>query len=149
MITLNNLPRGFVSYDCLEVISNKIVSGAQLFSVGQVLPLLIGKGAKPQIWLSALQAPNTNSFIELVEASISKHPWVRVEESDGRFLVKLQGATILSIRQIDADQATVDALDMRPLGFSVYGDASGLHMGNVHFARNTVRSIGVLASFES
>jgi len=44
MITRNNLPISFIAYEKLTICSNSLINGGFLLSVGDTLPLIIGKG---------------------------------------------------------------------------------------------------------
>lgn len=141
------LPKGYSPYKLLNVCSNKLTGGAKIIVVGDILPLLIGSGSKPQVWLRAIQHPQSKRFISLVEASISQHPLVRVEEVGRQLVVKVQGATVLRVEQTSEDQAFVSELDLRKLGLNVFGTISHLNAGGVTFSNNTFSGEGALVSF--
>ena len=149
MIKLSKLPKGYQSYSVLTLCSNRLLNGGAVIAVGDVPPLLIGKGSKPQIWLQALQSPQSKKFILLVDASISCHPMVRVEEVGRQIVVKANGVTILKVEQTEEDQAIVYALDLRPLGFNVFGDTSELFAGGMVFSDSTFAGGGVLVGVEA
>ncbi|PRW95998.1 hypothetical protein C7A07_23995 [Pseudomonas fragi] len=148
MITVDSLPKGYLPYQALTLCSNKLIGGTKVVSVGKVLPLLIGKGAKPQIWIQALQFPKSKKYILLVDASISRHPLVRVEELGSQIVVKVNGGIVLRVEQTGDDQAVVDELDLRSLGFNVYGGVSELNVGNITFSNSTFNQVGVMVGIE-
>ncbi|WP_141232400.1 hypothetical protein [Pseudomonas fragi] len=147
MKNLKILPKGYSPYKLLNVCSNKLVDGANIVVVGDIVPLLIGRGSKPQVWLRALQGPQSKKFISLVEASISQHPLVRVEEVGRQLVVKVQGATVLRVEQTSEDQAFVSELDLTKLGLNVFGSISHLNAGGVTFSNNTFSGGGALVAF--
>ena len=148
MIEVDKLPKGYSPYQTLTLCSNKLIGGTKVVAVGKVLPLLIGKGAKPQIWIQALEFPKSKKYILLVDASISRHPLVRVEELGTQIVVKVNGGVVLRVEQTGDDQAVVAELDLRSLGFNVYGGMLELNVGNMSFSNSTFNQVGVIVSID-
>lgn len=148
MKDFEEMPNGYSPYLLLSVCGNKILDGAKIISVGGVFPILIGKGSKPQIWLMALKSPTEKKFISIVEASISQHSFVHVEEIGRQVVVKVQGATVLRVEQTGKDQALISELNMRPLGLNIFGGVSELNAGGVTFSNNTFSGGGAFVSFD-
>jgi len=118
-------------------------------TVGDVVPVLFGKGSKPQIWLQTIESPQSKKFIELVDASISVHPKIRIEESDNKIFVRLDGIIILILEQTGDDELTVYQVDLRPLGLNLYGDSTGLYSGGVSFTSSTFTNVGTIMAFDA
>jgi len=116
-------------------------------SVGSELPLLIGKGTKPRIWLQALVAPER--FLLLVEDSVSQHPAVVVYDQDGTLHVVAGSDPVLNVRAEGADRAVVAFLDLRPFGINVHGDETSLSVGSGQFSGNTMQGVGVFLGLGS
>ena len=146
MIKLDKLPKSYSPYSILSLCSNKLLGGTKIVVIKDVLPLLIGKGSKPQIWLQALQSPQSKKYILLVDASISRHPLVRVEEVGRQIIVKINGGTVLKVEQTSDDQAIVTELDLRSIGFNVYGGMSELFVGGMTFSHSTFSGVGAMVS---
>ncbi len=142
--TRKNLPKSFTPYNSLTICSNTLIEGGYIITVGEVLPLIIGKGNKPQIWIQALKNAKTKEFILIVENSVSQHPAVKVLEVDDSIVVSIQGIDILSIKQKNDDFAVVDSMDLRPIGLNLYGNSSSLSVGDSKFSGNTMQGGGVL-----
>lgn len=144
MMTLKSKPDSYVPYESLTICSNTIKGGGNLVAVSEVIPLLIGKGDTPQIWLLALANAQKNEFVSIVEKSISKHPAVKVYE-DAEFLnVMISGEVVLSVRQDSESSATVTVLDLRPLGLNMYGNENTLNVGGGTFSKNSMSGGGTL-----
>tara|TARA_R110001583_G_scaffold191690_1_gene357329 strand:- start:850 stop:1302 length:453 start_codon:yes stop_codon:yes gene_type:complete len=145
--TRSNLPKSYQPYENLTICSNKLIGGGHVVAVGDVLPLIIGKGEKPQIWLQALSKPNTKEFISIVENSVSKHPAVEVLEVSGVVIVSIQGTKILSVKSVSEDSAVVESMDLRPIGFNLHGNSSSMSVGGSTFSGNSMGGGGVLIGF--
>ncbi|MNH02481.1 hypothetical protein D3C85_1182450 [compost metagenome] len=143
--TKSHLPKGYKQYSNLTICSNSIKGGGHILSIGNVLPIIIGKGPKPQVWLQVIASPNKNEFISIVENSVSKNSAVKVFEENGVLTISAHDNKVMSVRASeDGDSAIVEFLDMRPIGFNVYGDKNSLNMGNSKFSGNSMSGGGVL-----
>lgn len=147
MITKNSLPKSYVPYASLIVCSNSLLGGGHIVSIGDVLPIVIGRGEKPMIWLQALTKPESKEFVPIVEGSISKHPAVKIYEENDVLKVSVSGTTVLSVRATAENSADVDELDLRPLGFNLHGDSSTLMVGTSKFSGNSMSGGGILIGF--
>ena len=142
--TLKNLPKSYVPYKSLNVCSNNLSGGGHIASIGETLPLIIGKGDKPQIWLQALINPETKQFVSIVESSVSKHSAVSVKEISGYVVVSVQGTQILKVKAKGGDSAKVEMLDLRPLGLNLSGNSTSMNVGGSTFSNNSMSGGGVL-----
>jgi hypothetical protein len=148
MITRENLPQSFQPFPTLIVCSNTIIGGGHLVSIGDVLPLIIGQGPKPLIWLQAALDPQAKNFVTVVDASISKHPAVRVIEDDkGGVKITTGNTAVLRVKPSGSDCAVVDEIDLRPLGINIHGDASTLNAGGATFSGSTFSGVRTIIAF--
>ena len=77
-----NIPVGYKPYQEVLLCSNKIIGGGYFFNVNGVIPLLIGVGPKPIIWLNAVTQAEEKAFTPIVDSSTSLHPLIRVSEDE-------------------------------------------------------------------
>ena len=147
MITRNNLPSSYIPYSTLVICSNTMLGGGHIVAVGEVLPLVIGKGEKPQIWLQAISNPKNNEFVSIIEASVSKHPAVEILEQNGSIEVTIQNNKILIVRAESQDKAVVSQLDLRPIGLNLVGTTASLSVGGTTLSGNSMSGGGVLIGF--
>lgn len=147
MITKDNLPPTYQPYEQLTLCSNSLIGGGQLIQTGNSFPLLIGKGATPQIWLQAPTDPAGKAFAPLVSASVATHPAVSVFTEGGALVVYAGGQLVLRVRQISDQQAEVDELDLRPIGFNIFGNKTHLIAGGMNMSGNTVAGGGTFLAF--
>lgn len=147
MISRNSLPTNYQPYDKLTICSNTLLGGGHVIAVGEILPIVIGKGTKPQIWLQAMSAPNSKEFVSIIESSVSKHPAVEVIEMDGSIIINIQGIKVLVVKANSDNSALVSQLDLRPIGLNVYGNQSSLTAGGSTFSGNTMSGGAVLIGF--
>jgi hypothetical protein len=142
MNTKNTLPEGYRPYGKLTLCSNLLIGGGHLIQVGEMLPLLVGSGEIPKVWLQAPTDPSGKNFIQLVVASVATHPAVLVSVIGGILNVSAGGKKVLQVRGVGPDEAAVELLDLRPVGFNIFGDKNGLSAGGMQMSGNTVSGGG-------
>ncbi|UDM18427.1 hypothetical protein [Vogesella sp. XCS3] len=143
MITTENLPVDYKPYDYLNFCSNVINGGGHIFAVGKTLPLLIGVGPAPRVWLQAVAAPGSKEFVPIVADSISTHPAVSVETMGSKIVVSVHGKIVLKAETKGDLKASVSEIDFRPLGLNVIGSPMGLSLGGMQLSRNTFTNVGI------
>jgi len=142
--TRNNLPSSYQPYDKLTICSNSLIGGGHLVELAGALPLIIGYGEKPQVWLQAVSNPEKMEFVSVVENSVSKFPAVEVKEIDGSIIITIQGKQVLKVRNVSKSEAVVEKMDLRPIGLNLYGDGNNMNMPNGSFSGNSMSGGGVL-----
>jgi hypothetical protein len=143
MITISNLPAEYKPCATVNFCSNMILGGGHIFAIGDALPLLIGAGKTPKIWLQAVVNAERHEFITVVENSKSKNLSVAVNIFGAQLIVTVGGKTVISVESTGADSAAVQEVDFRPLGLNVVGSSSSLSMGGMTVSRNTFANTGV------
>lgn len=147
MITRSSLPKAYAPYQNMTLCSNTLVGGGHLVSLGEILPLLIGSGDAPMVWLQAPADQTGKKFIQLVAASVASHPAVSVVNDKDGLTVRVGVAAVLHVSQIDTQSAVVDLLDLRPIGLNIFGDRDSLTAGGATFSHNTFSGVGTLIAF--
>ncbi|HHH9511512.1 TPA: hypothetical protein ACP32V_005582 [Pseudomonas aeruginosa] len=147
MITKSNLPKGYIPYSKVKLCSNLLSGSTFILSVDEVLPLLVGKGNKPQIWIQAIADANMKSFIPIVESSIPLFPFVRVTTESGVVLVFVNDQVIMSIRSEVDDEINIFQMDLRPIGLNIVGDEKSLRSGGMAFSNSTFSGMGTFMGF--
>ena len=142
MITKSNLPDSYHPYGRLTLCSNLLIGGGHLIQIDDILPLLVGKGEIPQIWLQAPTDIARKTFTQLVIASVAAHPAILLNFDSGVLSVSAGGKSMLRVRETGPDEAMVDLLDLRPVGFNIVGDEKCLTAGGVKMSGNTISGGG-------
>lgn len=148
MITQNTLPKNYNPYQNLSVCSNLLIGGGHLVVLGEVLPLLVGQGEIPKIWMQAPTDKTGKKYVSLVVASVASHPAVNVVSNNAGLTVSVGGTPVLHVVQESQDSATIDLLDLRPIGLDIFGTKDSLHAGSSNFSHNTFMGVGALLAFE-
>ena len=111
--------------------------------MGEVLPLLIGVGPSPRVWLQAVAAPGSKEFVTVVADSKATHPAVDVTVDGVKVIVSVQGIAVLTVEAKNDQRAVVSEVDFRPLGLNVFGNSSSLNLGGMQLSNNTFSGVNV------
>ncbi len=140
-ITRGQLPQAFMPYAELTVCGNRVIGGGHLIAIGDVLPLLVGRGQ--MIWLQA-KLREDGDFALLVDGSIPRVPGIAVFTRDDALYVVAGSVTLLRIKETSPESAVIDMLDLRPVGLNIFGDKEQLMAGGATFNKNTFAGGGVV-----
>jgi hypothetical protein len=144
MITRTTLPKSYEPYQRLTVCSNLITGGGHLVALGDTLPLLVGAGEAPLVWLQGPADITGKTYVPLVTASVASHPAVSVISDREALTVSVGGTPLIRVTQKDSDSAVIDLLDLRPIGLNIFGNGTSLNAGGAVFSNNTFSGVGTL-----
>jgi hypothetical protein len=126
MITKDNMPKSYKPFDVLTLCSNRIIGARYIVSMGEVIPITDPKG---------------KTFTTVVEASISRHPAIKVLQVEDALEVSIDSTTVLKIKSSEKGSALVEKLDLRPLGINMFGDNAKLEVGGMTLAGNSFEGV--------
>lgn len=141
-----NIPSEYQQFGKLEICSNRLIGVGAFIKIGEIEPILIGKGLRlPVIWLRARANKN---WIPVVERSVSLNPQIEVIEDiiTKTTTIKVKDIIIIKAQQKD-NECYVDKLDLRPLGLNIWGDSNMLKVGNGELKGNTMQGVGAFIGF--
>lgn len=142
MIFKTDLPKDYIPYESLNFCSNLLQNCKFLISIGDRLPILISSGDSPSIWLSMIVDPKKKHYQDLVIASESKHPFIKVNSSkDNEITIYAKGQLILKVIAENRNSASIQQIDLRRVGFNIFGDENSLSVGGNTFSSNTFRNV--------
>lgn len=139
MYTLKVLPKSYKSLESLIICSNNMIGGGFPFSLGDGLPVIIGMGEEPIVWLQAIKNHETKKLFLLVDANISTVKEISVTKpKEGVIEIFYNGEyRILRVEKLSDTSAEISYLDLKPLGLNISGDQNALTVGGSSFSNNT------------
>ena len=138
MIKATALPEEFEQYERIEFCGNTLVNTPLIFTMGDHVPILIGKGKHaPLVWVSLPVDKDVGNWASLITKNRSLNPAIEVLVLGNTTEVKVGSVKVISAAQSN-DHATVSAMDLTPLGFSINGDSTSLRVGSNTMSKNTV-----------
>jgi hypothetical protein len=111
------------------------------------MPLLIGRGVVPIVWLYVPVTKDRMKWKYIVERNVSHSEKVFVKISKELNSVNIsielsEGLQeLVSVKMISNEEAVVDKLDLNPIGFKIRGDNNGLHIGEQFFTGNIFEGV--------
>lgn len=154
MVVMAQLPQEYTPYEELVVCSNIMVKCLMPFEIGGYIPLLVGKGKNPRVWLQFPIDPTRGKWAYLVKDNVSEATIpdyaldLNISMKEGLVTISVGKFIILHVRRSSESKAIISQLDLRPIGLNIYGDEEGIHIANEHFSQNTfenMRSMIVIA----
>ena len=151
--TINQqLPHEYLQYQKITFCGNTFKNLKYLIDDNGFIPFLIGMGDIPRLWIYTKKELNT---IVVVQDSVAILPVVRVDIFNDvkKLLVELNqvpGATNTKIFELDfsKDIPVVSLIDLRPVGYNVYGDTKSLNIGEQKFEGNMFENLHSLVKLE-
>jgi hypothetical protein len=140
-----NLPAGFEPFEKLIFCSNELENVPIPFMWAGAVPLLIGRGLAPRVWLNCpILEGGKNIWAPLVRDNLPAHEWMQVVERRQQIEIRARGEVLLRCEKLDSDSAAVTLLDLRPIGIKIHGTESWLVAGVVKMAKNSYFNCGVM-----
>lgn len=137
------LPEDYIPFGELIICSNHLISVKVPIEFKNNIPLLIGKGDVPLIWLSAPITKEEKDWRKIVikNKPMDKKITVIPSEAHKSITIKAGDKTIIQVIRHSDEKAEVIMLDLKPLGFNIYGDANILHFGTNKFINNSFENL--------
>lgn len=138
------LPNQYEPFEKVRIGSNVLERVKALVSVGSNVPLLIGDGPTPRVWLSIPADRTGTNWYPLIKDNFSSHPDVRVAAHPRRIVVKTPQGVVLSATKGEESFLAVQRLDLRPFGLNIYADEGSLHVMGSTLSKNEFRNVAVV-----
>jgi hypothetical protein len=148
-MNLNNLPSKYIPFGLVRLGSNKLENVSAVFSVNGFIPLLVGDGTSPKVWLSIPTNKDGTDWYPLIKENFSSHPDVTVEVAKKRVTVRTPQGTVINAYKSAENVLLFLKLDLRPFGLNVYADEGALHVMGNRLAKNEFRNIAVVIGIGS
>jgi len=140
---IDSLPPQYQPFNEIDIGTNSIVNGEVLFALNDNVPLLIGFGEIPRIWLSVPADAKGDKWHTLVRDNKSLHPKVKVVKGDDNIIIDTPDGVVLFVKKIDR-KAKVISINLRPFGINIYGDEKSLTVMNSNLTGNKFNNVKVM-----
>lgn len=154
------LPAGYIPFEVLDLCSNQLENVPIILEIGTHVPLLVGRGEYPMVWLTlprltAIPVPITD--VEWIDAVVGDRVADGLSEPL-KSLLRLErrptpvptvevwsGASpVLRVRREDQQVGKIDFIDLRSLGLAITGSSNDLSIGGNHMTRNHFSNMRVM-----
>lgn len=132
-----NYPQNIQKLDELTICSNTINGGGDLIQIQDYIPLIIGSGIVPVIWLNI---KIDEKIIQLVSANRSYNRQLDIKENffNKSIKISVNNTIILFAKMENELTCIVDKIDFRPIGLNIFGDANKLDIAGNTLSRNNI-----------
>ena len=117
---LDSLPKEFTPYKQLEIATNKIIDGVALVSVNGFIPVLIGKGETPEIWVTIPADQKGTDWRPIVSKNESLLDVITVRTKEKVIQVAISDRIVLEVNEITTESAEITQCNLRPFGINVF-----------------------------
>jgi len=138
------LPQDFKPVNSLVLCSNSLQDFKYIINDNNFIPILIGVGNIPRIWI---YAKSNNTSISVIRDNISNLPNIKINIylKESRLSIEyISGNNINnSILKMDFKESkfVVTEMDLRPIGYNIYGNEQGLTIGTSKMNNNKFQGI--------
>jgi len=143
-MNIASLPSQYKPFREIDIGTNQLVDGEILFAIDDNVPLLIGHGNVPRIWLSIPADPKGQTWQLLVRDNKSLHPKVKVNVKGNAVFVDTPDGVVVQVEKISEELAKVVSINLRPFGIDIIGNESSLTVMNSNLSCNTFVKVKVM-----
>lgn len=141
---LESLPTKYVPFSEINICSNRFVNGKVLFVVNEHIPILIGYGKAPRIWVNIPADLTGENWQPLVRDNRSLHAKVEVKVSGNVVEVITPTGNVLRVMKENKNLAKVGSIDLRPFGIDIYGNEEMLTVLENYFSENLFTNVSTM-----
>ncbi len=151
-IITQSLPQEYKPYHNITFCGNTFKNLKYLIDDNGFIPFLIGMGDIPRLWIYTKKELNS---VVVVQDSVAILPVIRVdifnnEKKLSAEVTQVPGAANTKIFEMDfsAEIPVVTLIDLRPVGYNVFGDTTQLNIGEQKFVGNRFENLHSLVKLE-
>jgi hypothetical protein len=141
---LDNLPTQYIPFKEIKLGSNILENVTAILTIKDNVPLLVGNGDTPKIWLYIPSNKEGTEWYPLIKDNFSSHPDVKVNVAPKMISIRTPDGTVFAGLKTNEEKFVITKLDLRPFGLNVYADENSFSvMGNT-LTKNQFRNIKVV-----
>lgn len=145
---MNTLPSNYIPYPKLVICNNELINCKVFIDHNGFYPLLIGKGTMPKIWINNKYTKYYPDTKPIVSENISSDNRIKVLYNNIKKTLTIKFLKYKGIKDdiilninYENNSAIVNVLDLRPLGYKIYGDNEGMYAGETYYTGNIFNNI--------
>ncbi|GJL67848.1 MAG: hypothetical protein NPIRA06_04830 [Nitrospirales bacterium] len=135
---LDSLPIDFRPYKQLEIATNKLIDGVALVSVNGFIPVLIGRGETPEIWVTIPADQQGKEWRPIVSKNSSLLDVITVIALGKKIEVAFADEIVLEVKEISGENAEITKCNLRPFGINVFLEDNCLKVMTNRYSGNTI-----------
>jgi hypothetical protein len=145
---LDNLPTQYMPFKEIRLGSNILENVTVILTIKGNVPLLVGNGDTPRVWLYIPANKEGTEWYPLIKDNFSSNPDVKVNVAPKMISIRTPDGTVFAGLVAKEDKFVITKLDLRPFGLKVYADENSLSvMGNT-LMKNQFRNLKVVIGID-
>ena len=132
----NSLPTAYNPAKSIIIGTNKFENVDIFISFNGHIPILIGDGEKPHIWINIPMNKEGTDWYPLVKDNFSTNPNVVIYDKGSKINISTPDGVILDCEKNIEGTINVKNLDLRPFGLNIQADNEKLVVMNKIFTTN-------------
>ncbi|MCA9498240.1 MAG: hypothetical protein MRJ67_13670 [Nitrospirales bacterium] len=145
---LDSLPTEFTPYKQLEIATNKLVDGVALVSINGFIPVLIGRGETPEIWVTIPADQQGKEWRPIVSKNMSLLDVITVMAKENMIGVALVDEIVLEVKEITRESVEITKCNLRPFGINVFLEDDCLKIMTNRYSGNTITGAKIFIDVE-
>ncbi|MEQ3694238.1 MAG: hypothetical protein ABNH16_04880 [Thalassolituus sp.] len=140
----DDLPTNYRAPKKLTIGTNTLESVNILLSFNGFVPLLIGDGKKPRVWINIPTNKDGTEWYPLVKDNFSTNENVIVIESESSVKVNTPDGIVIECSKLSDGTINVERLNLKPFGLNVVSDQKQLTVMNQVLTGNGFKNVGTM-----
>ncbi len=145
---LDSLPVQFKPFEVIEIGTNILTKCKALFEINQFIPILIGCGKVPKVWLSIPADKSGNNYQPIVRNNLSLNKQIVVAIGVDNVRIRSPEGEVLNVKKVDETKAEVVSIDLRPFRINIYTDQNILMVANNELKHNKFFNADVMVGLK-
>jgi len=142
----DSLPTSYIPAKSMIIGTNKLENVVTLLSFNGYIPILIGDGEKPHIWINIPTNKEGTDWYPLVKDNFSTNSSVIVIDKNNQIKITTPEGTVLDCEKLTNGTINVKKLDLRPFSLNVQADNEKLIIMNQTFTTSTFNNVSTMFS---
>lgn len=135
ILDIKKYPKELKKLEKLTICSNELIGGGDLIKVDDFVPLVIGAGDVPKIWITMKY---DNNIIEIVKNNYSSNNQIKIKKDNfsREIVIFAESEKLISAKMINDTECVVEHLDFKPIGLNIYGTSKEINIANTKLSGN-------------
>jgi len=141
---IDNLPPQYTPFEKITIGTNILEHVNAMVAINENIPLLIGKGPTPRVWLYIPANQEGTEWFPLIKDNFSSHKDVKVQINSKKLTIQIPEKVVLDCEIINKNELVINTLDLRPFGLDIVSNNNELKITGNTLVGNTFSNISTV-----
>jgi len=143
-VKIDNLPNSYLVPNRLNIGTNSLENVTAIMSFNGYIPILIGDGDTPRIWLNIPVNKEGSEWYPLIKDNFSTNKNVIVLKNKNSVKVTTPDGVIVECEKMTDGELLVKQLNLKPFGLNIEANLNELKAMNGSYRGNKFSNLGVM-----